>query len=83
VAQDAIGVKASDFIGVFGRLLLLAKKDEMAPQAIDFTRKSPRVPRRRQKTSEGVCEALSAPGKAGCRGEDSSIAEPLLEARQE
>ncbi len=38
VAQDEFQVQGADFIGVMGKLLLRAAKDQLKPQTIDLIR---------------------------------------------
>jgi hypothetical protein len=35
VAKDEFGLQGTDFLGVFGKVLLRAAKDEMRPQVAD------------------------------------------------
>ena len=37
VAKDEFGIQGTDFIGVLGKVLLLAAKDEMKGQVLDTT----------------------------------------------
>ena len=40
LAKDEFGGQGADFIGAFGRLLVVVAKDEMKPQAADIAMES-------------------------------------------
>ena len=54
VAQDQFGHEGAEFIGVFGRLLLLEAKDQTRVQVADSAGDFPKVLRRGRKTSSGA-----------------------------
>jgi hypothetical protein len=49
VAQDELGVKGADFIAIIGKVILLAKKDEIRAQLPDFMEKTEQVRRQAAK----------------------------------
>lgn len=54
VAQDQFGHEGAEFIGVFGRLLLVEAKDQTRGQPTDSTGEFPKVLPRVRKTSSGA-----------------------------